>query len=108
MIRASDGLDYEDLTQRLLGEPAKTVRNAHVQRLREDGRSKAFTKAWIEAYDGFKPSTDPQGAFGPYGNTVLAAQDEFSRRAQAHVAGLAADGHYDPPAPEPEGRRSPG
>ena len=34
MIRASDGLDYEDLTARLLGQPAKTPRNNWVSHLR--------------------------------------------------------------------------
>jgi hypothetical protein len=33
MIRGSDGLDYEDITAKLLGEPAKTERNWFIQRL---------------------------------------------------------------------------
>lgn len=34
MIRASDGLDYEDLTARLIGQPAETPRNRWVVHLR--------------------------------------------------------------------------
>ena len=33
MIRGTDGLDYENLTEKLLGNPAKTRRNWFIQRL---------------------------------------------------------------------------
>lgn len=36
MIRGTDGLDYENPTERLLGNPAKTERNWFVQRLIEN------------------------------------------------------------------------
>lgn len=41
MIRGTDGLDYQDLTEKLLGNPADTHRNhwlLHFRRLREDAR----------------------------------------------------------------------
>lgn len=47
MIRGSDGLDYEDLAARLLGEPAKTTRN---QILRST-YSRLFKEAFRETYD---------------------------------------------------------
>lgn len=60
MIRGSDGLDYEDLGARLVGEPAKTARN------RVLGPSSSFDEAYKadyrETYDyyeggGYDPET---------------------------------------------------
>lgn len=34
MIRGTDGLDYQDLTEKLLGNPAKTARNDFIITLR--------------------------------------------------------------------------
>lgn len=52
MIRGSDGLDYEDLAARLLGEPAETGRN---NILRPDSpHSVAFKAAYSEAWDHYK------------------------------------------------------
>ena len=49
MIRGSDGLDYEDLAARLLGEPAKTGRN---NILRPDSpHSRLFKGAFRETFD---------------------------------------------------------
>lgn len=51
MIRGSDGLDYEDLAARLLGEPAKTGRNI----LRPDSpHSRLFKEAFRETYDHYE------------------------------------------------------
>lgn len=49
MIRGSDGLDYEDLTQRLLGNPLPTHRNNQIRSLEDRGKVRVF----IEAYDRF-------------------------------------------------------
>ena len=51
MIRGSDGLDYENLTEKLLGNPAKTYRNAALQELRRRGTSKTDQAVWCDAYD---------------------------------------------------------
>lgn len=53
MIRGSDGLDYEDLTQRLLGNPLPTHRNQQIQYFRVFGGPEGQNKArvFIEAYD---------------------------------------------------------
>lgn len=100
MIRGSDGLDYEDLTQRLLGNPASTKRNIWIERLQAQGRSKAFIKAWIEAYEGFDGRTGPKGGkVNSFQNGISALR--AAERAEAHVAGLAADGYYDLPTPPP-------
>lgn len=49
MIRGSDGLDYEDLAARLLGEPAETGRN---NILRPDSfYSQAFKDAFRKTFD---------------------------------------------------------
>lgn len=47
MIRGSDGLDYEDLAARLLGEPAKTSRN----NILSSTHSCAFKEAFRGTYD---------------------------------------------------------
>lgn len=51
MIRGSDGLDYEDLTQRLLSNPAKTPHNDWLVYHRKQGRSEAFLKVWNEGWE---------------------------------------------------------
>lgn len=51
MIRGSDGLDYENLTEKLLGNPAKTNRNGWVKRLDAQGRTKVERQLWIDAFD---------------------------------------------------------
>ena len=51
MIRGSDGLDYENLTEKLLSNPAKTRRNGALQELRHQGIPKDEQKLWIDAYD---------------------------------------------------------
>lgn len=48
---ASDGYEYEDLTQRLLGDWAPTRRNHEVCALRTAGYEEAEVKAFYEAYD---------------------------------------------------------
>lgn len=50
MIRGSDGLDYENLTEKLLSNPAKTPRNAALRELRRQGTSKNDQAVWCEAY----------------------------------------------------------
>ena len=50
MIRGSDGLDYEDLNARLIGEPAKTSRN----RILVSTHSAAFKAAYSETWDHYK------------------------------------------------------
>ena len=50
MIRGSDGLDYEDLAARLLGEPAKNRRNG----ILGSTHSAAFKAAYSEAWDHYK------------------------------------------------------
>ena len=61
MIRGSDGLDYADLTDKLLSKPAVTKRNIWIMRLQAQGRSKAFIEAWSEAYDMLDGRTGPNG-----------------------------------------------
>lgn len=51
MIRGSDGLDYENLTEKLLGNPARTRYNARVQKHCADDLPKDEQDLWIAAYD---------------------------------------------------------
>lgn len=51
MIRGSDGLDYENLTEKLLGNPAKTYRNRCVLTQRANGFPKDEQEVWSDAYD---------------------------------------------------------
>ena len=51
MIRGSDGLDYENLTEKLLSNPAKTRRNGALQELRHQGIPKDEQKLWTDTYD---------------------------------------------------------
>ena len=57
MIRGSDGLDYEDLAARLLGEPAKNRRNEILRSTHSAAFKAAYSEAWdrykAEGYDGF-------------------------------------------------------
>ena len=48
---ASDGLEYEDLAQRLLGQPKDTWRNAQIKALRVSGYGEAEVRTYYEAYD---------------------------------------------------------
>ena len=58
MIRGTDGLDYEDLTARLAGEPAKTRRNDNIRRYRASpGWTEPEIQRYIEGFDK-SPSDD--------------------------------------------------
>lgn len=47
---ASDGYEYEDLTQRLLGNPIGNPRNNNVREVRRSYEAKT-ARVWVEAYD---------------------------------------------------------
>lgn len=55
MIRGSDGLDYEDLAARLLGEPVKNRRNEILRSTHSAAFKAAYSEAWdrckAEGYD---------------------------------------------------------
>jgi hypothetical protein len=51
MIRGSDGLDYENLTEKLLGNPAGTRYNARVQKHRASGLPKDEQDLWVAAHN---------------------------------------------------------
>ena len=50
MLIASDGLEYENITQRLLGNPAKSDRNSSISHIR-CFYPESDVRAYIEAYD---------------------------------------------------------
>lgn len=83
MIRGSDGLDYEDLAARLVGEPAKTGRN----RILSGSSDREFKADYIETYghyeaSGYDPEVCHRSAF---------AQASYLERARAHARRLAAE-----------------
>ena len=47
---AEDLYEYEDLAAYLQGKPKDSPRNRKVARLFEQGRSRAFTKTYVEAF----------------------------------------------------------
>ena len=48
---ASDGLEYKDITARLLGNPLENRRNYELRRLQEAGYCAEEVRAWYIAYD---------------------------------------------------------
>lgn len=80
MIRGSDGLDYEDLNARLLGEPADTGRN---RILGPNSRyDEAFKADYREAYDHYEA-----GGYFPWEcHNCATAQADFSREQRASRA----------------------
>ena len=111
MIRGSDGLDYENLTEKLLSNPADTHLNTWVKRLRAQGRTKEFVQAWTEAYEALDGRVGPAGGkVNSFHNAISATKAAeaqiFAQSQAAHVAGNAAFGSHDLPAAQD--RRSPG
>ena len=51
MIRGTDGLDYETLSDRFLGLPAKTPRNQGVGIVRDSLKDERYVRRWLEIYD---------------------------------------------------------
>ena len=50
-IRGSDGLDYENLTERLVGNPLPTYRNNSLRAKHTSRTPKEEVRVWDEAYD---------------------------------------------------------
>ena len=59
MIRGTDGLDYLDITHRLLGQPIQSWRNSRIQALRAEGASEEKVRAYIEWHDSGTTGTSP-------------------------------------------------
>lgn len=63
-IVATDGLEYADLTQRLLGRPIDNQRNLKISVLTEAGYPREEIQAFFQAYDktrGRHPEKDSSG-----------------------------------------------
>lgn len=63
MIRGTDGLDYKDITDRLVGKPLKSWRNHRIQALRAEGAPETTVRAYIQWCDG------PKNAFRTAGGS---------------------------------------
>ena len=77
---ASDGYEYEDFTQRLLGQPKENTRNGNV-RHHKQVRGEAKALAYAKGFDAVCPGGDP----GP------SRQFFDAHRAGLIAAGLTAD-----------------
>ena len=80
MIRGSDGLDYEDLAARLLGEPAETARN----NILRSTHNRLFKEAFRETYDrceeqGYPPIECHRAAFA-HACTTTGSTSKFGGR----------------------------
>ena len=51
MLTGSDGYEYADITQRLLGQPLENEYNAQIKELREIGYSEKGIEIYIAAYN---------------------------------------------------------
>lgn len=78
MIRGSDGLDYEDLAARLVGEPAKTSRNSILVGTFGD----EFKAAYRETYDRYEAEGYDSGVC--HRSAYARACVSVAERAQAH------------------------
>lgn len=75
-LLATDGYEYADLTQRLLGRPLENTRNDNIRCYRKNStQGEAFARAYIKGFDEICPEGDP----GP--------SRKFS---EAHCSGLSA------------------
>lgn len=54
MIRGTDGLDYMDLTDRLLGQPAETPHNAAMVLARRRGKPPRWVQEYMQVWDVYK------------------------------------------------------
>lgn len=85
MIRGSDGLDYEDLAARLLGEPVKNRRNEILR----STHSRLFKEAFRETYDrcegqGYPPPECHRSAYAQACITACST-DKFDAYAYAYA-----------------------
>ena len=48
---ASDGYEYADIAQRILGNPLENVRNQQIVSYRYHGKPEGFVRAFAEAHD---------------------------------------------------------
>ena len=106
MIRGSDGLDYENLTEKFLGNPAGTYRNGALKELRRQGTSKGEQKIWLDAYEAeHAHQVATWDHLGPNFADSEACR-EADRALRAHRIAEIAAKRYD--LPTIQGRRSPG
>jgi len=90
MIRGTDGLDYEDLTAKLLGQPLKTPRNERIQAL--EGHSERFRREYLSIYDDWERHTpdercwkvaEPYAHRAAYQHACIAAAEHDGKAGQS-------------------------
>ena len=111
MIRGSDGLDYENLTEKFLGNPAGTYRNGALKELRRQGTPKDEQKLWTDTYDAeyarLAALCDPS-AFASNPRHVTADWEARGHANYALSAHRIAESDRRHAAPAAQDRRSPG
>jgi hypothetical protein len=100
MIRGTDGLDYEDLTARLLDQPAQTRRNSRLQRLKAANHTQEFLREYLRIYDSWvvgektDPGTEHRGHRAAFQHACITTSEHdgfpgLSARQRAACIGLA-------------------
>ena len=89
MLRGSDGLDYEDLAARLVGEPAKTRRNDILGP--DSAYGAEFKSDYRDAYDHYaaKGHDDLTCHTSGWAQATFSAQQRTARRREEVAAHLA-------------------
>lgn len=93
MIRGSDGLDYEDLNARLLGEPADTGRN---RALGPDSHyDEAFKADYRETYDHYEAEGYPaeECHASAWSQAHFSQRQRLEHQRKAFLRGIADDFH---------------
>lgn len=87
MVRGSDGLDYEDLTARLLGQPLLNDRNRRIQTIRAQ-HSDVFLRHYLSIYEDWAKELGPED-----GSDFYRHEEQAARRAAYQHACIAAAEH---------------
>lgn len=61
-VIASNGYEYEDITQRLIGKPKDCRRNDQVRRFRRSGYGEKAVQAYIASFDAARSHLDEYAA----------------------------------------------
>jgi hypothetical protein len=80
VLIGSDGLEYEDLTAKLCGEPRKSTRNRSVEAYRSAGCTEEAVRAWYQAYDSW---IGEEGC--PHVEGVTIAPESYRLKNDAHA-----------------------
>jgi hypothetical protein len=81
----SDGYEYADLSEKLLGRRAQTTRNGNIASYRANGSREDAVRAYLEAFD------------REAGPIFCGPGEEFSKKHSAGLSAALATGGFGPP-----------